>query len=134
MTDKLESSEEHIKVIRTRTRPKVTVGETTKIKMGCGSMYVTVNEDEKGICEVFITVGKSGGCVASQCAGLSNLISLALRSNIQIDKIVDQLSGIRCPEPSIEDEETVLSCADGIAKVLDAYFKRKKKEIEKGDK
>lgn len=59
-------------------RPRVTVGRTVEVKVGCGSLYVTINKDEHGIAEVFVKLGKSGGCSASQTEALGKMISLAL--------------------------------------------------------
>lgn len=115
-------------IVRTRKRPAITRGETHKISIGCGDMYVTVNEDEKGLCEVFISVGKSGGCVASQCEAIGRMISLSVRSSVQLSKVIDQLKGIRCPSPTLNSGGSVLSCADAIGKVLEIYMKNKKKE------
>ncbi len=108
-----------------RTRPKFTSGMTIKMVTGCGNMYVTINEDSQGPCEVFSQLGKSGGCTASQAETIGRLISLSLRSGVRIEKIIDQLKGIRCPSPVIYQGETTLSCADALAKALEIYIKEK---------
>lgn len=108
--------------VEPRPRPEVTVGQTHKIRSGCGNLYVTVNSDDTGVCEVFVQVGKSGGCIASQSEAVGRLISLALRSGIKLESIADHLAGIRCPSPNFYQGQTVLSCPDGIAHVLEKYL------------
>ncbi len=104
-----------------RARPKVTRGVTERVNTGCGNMYVTVNFDDNGPCEAFATLGKAGGCAAAQLEATSRLISNALRCGLDLNSIVKNLRGIRCPSISWEQGKAVMSCADAIAGVLDRY-------------
>jgi len=104
-----------------RKRSKTTSGVTEKVGTGCGSLYVTVNSDEQGICEVFSTLGKAGGCASAQLEAICRLISLALRSGIEVASVVRQLRGIRCPSIAWEEGKSILSCADAIASVLEKH-------------
>jgi ribonucleoside-diphosphate reductase alpha chain len=106
-----------------RKRPKVTTGVTERVNTGCGYIYVTVNFDNRGISEVFSTLGKAGGCAAAQLEAISRLTSVALRSGIDVDSIVKHLRGIRCPSIAWEQGHAILSCADAIASVLEKYIK-----------
>jgi len=104
-----------------RTRPEITKGMTRKIETGCGNLYITINYDEEGPFELFTTMGKVGGCASAQLEAVARLVSLGLRSNIDIDTIVKQLRGIRCPSPMWHKGEMVTSCADAVAKSLEKF-------------
>ncbi len=105
-----------------RKRAKTTAGVTERVTTGCGYLYVTVNSDERGICEVFSSLGKAGGCASAQLEATCRLISLALRSEIDVASVVRQLRGIRCPSIAWEEGKSVLSCADAIASVLEKHI------------
>ena len=105
-----------------RVRPSQTAGVTRRIRTGEGTLYITINEDENGLCEVFTTIGKAGGNAAAQSEAISRLISLSLRSGLDPHAIVRQLKGISGPNPTWEDGRLILSTPDAIGKALDDYL------------
>ncbi len=118
--EKKEKVSSKVVVAQLKPRPEVIVGTTTKITTGCGNLYVTVNQDNEGnLFEVFIQMGKAGGCAASQLEAIGRLISLALRGGVDIKVIIEQLKGIRCPSPNWANGKRIFSCADAIARVLE---------------
>jgi ribonucleoside-diphosphate reductase alpha chain len=107
---------------RPRIRPNTTIGTTRRIRTGEGTLYITINEDENGLCEVFTTIGKAGGNAAAQSEAISRLISLSLRSGVDPNAIIKQLKGISGPNPTWEDGRLILSTPDAIGKSLDDYL------------
>lgn len=109
-----------------RERPQATFGITERVRTGEGNLYVTINEDETGLCEVFTTIGKAGGSAAAQSEAISRLISLALRSGIDAREIVKQLKGISGPSPVWDGNGgQILSTPDAIGKVLERYIENR---------
>jgi ribonucleoside-diphosphate reductase alpha chain len=105
-----------------RTRSRVTSGVTSKFRMGCGTLFVTVNRDDQGLCEVFANLGKAGGC-PSQSEATCRAISTALRAGVSPKELIEQLSGIRCLSTArarqLANDITVRSCPDAIAKAIE---------------
>lgn len=100
-----------------RPRSESMMGLTKRVKIGCGNLYVTVNYDEYGICEVFTSTGKAGGC-PSQSEATARLASIALRSGIEIEEVMKQMRGIRCPSTIRQKGMKCTSCPDAIARVI----------------
>jgi len=115
------SGEETKRVVK-RERPKVLKGWTYQMQTGCGPLYVTVNEDSNGLFELFTTMGKAGGCAASQSEAIGRMVSLAWRSGVQARQVIKQLQGISCHSPSGFGENKVLSCADAVAKAIQSHL------------
>ena len=91
------------------------------METGCGTLYVTINEDEEGFFELFNTMGKAGGCAASQSEAIGRLVSLAWRGGVPTEEIIKQLSGISCHQQIGVGKDKVLSCADAIARAIKEY-------------
>ena len=105
-----------------KKRPDLIRGSTRLTMTGCGNLYVTINEDSEGhLFELFTSMGKAGGCAASQSEAIGRLVSLAFRSNIEPSEVINQLKGISCHSPIWHDGGRILSCSDAIAKALEKY-------------
>jgi ribonucleoside-diphosphate reductase alpha chain len=112
------------KVVK-RERPRALQGWTYQMQTGCGPIYITINEDKSGLFELFTTMGKAGGCAASQCEAIGRMVSLAWRSGVQARQVIKQLLGISCHAPSGFGDNKVLSCADGVAKAIQTHMMAK---------
>jgi len=112
---------EERKVVK-RERPKALQGWTYQMQTGCGPIYITINEDKAGLFELFTTMGKAGGCAASQCEAIGRMVSLAWRSGVQARQVIRQLLGISCHSPSGFGDNKVLSCSDAVAKAIQTHM------------
>ena len=85
-------------------RPSSLPSITRKIKISCGTLYVTLGFNEGKPYECFIRLGKIGSCGSAMMGGLGKIIGIALNNNgNSIDEIIDALLNIRCLSPSIEE-------------------------------
>ncbi|MCL2063353.1 MAG: vitamin B12-dependent ribonucleotide reductase [Candidatus Cloacimonetes bacterium] len=127
-----EKKNANIEKVAPRERPEVTAGITRRIETGCGHLYVTINSDINGPCEIFIQMGKVGGCPSAQLEAIGRLASMALRANVEPTAIIRQLKGIRCPSPMWNRGQMISSCADAIAKSLETFMIVKEKGMING--
>lgn len=105
-----------------KERPKILEGFTQKIKTGMGYLYVTVSEFNNKPFELFATIGKSGKSTQAKTEAIGRLISLALRSGIDVTEIIDQIKGIRGEHAVFQEGGLVYSIPDAIAKVLEKRY------------
>ncbi|MEE9132583.1 MAG: vitamin B12-dependent ribonucleotide reductase [Gemmatimonadota bacterium] len=109
-----------------RERPDTLRGITRKMLSPLGTLYVTINEDEKGRpFEVFTTLGKAGGAAMADAEAISRLISLALRSGIPLRTICRQLRGISCDRAVGFGSKKILSMPDAVALAIEEHLAEK---------
>ncbi len=105
-----------------KERPETLEGFTSRMKTGMGQLYVTVTEYEGQPFEVFATIGKSGRSTTAKTEAIGRLVSLALRSGVKVENIVEQLKGIGGEHPVFQDGGLVLSIPDAIGRILEKRY------------
>ncbi len=76
-------------------RDRLLTGQTMKVKLQEGSLYVTANFDSTSMREVFINLGKSGSEEKSYTEAIGKLVSRYLQIGGNVQDVVDSLKGIR---------------------------------------
>ena len=119
-TDKEEEPTATAQYRMSKDRPVSLVGRSIKVETGHGNMYVIVNADPETNTpfELFSALGKAGGCDNANLEAISRLTTLALRSGISSEEIVEQLINITCC-PAWDHGRLVKSAPDAMAYVLD---------------
>lgn len=107
-----------------RQRPDVMHGFTQRVQTGLGTLYLTVNEMDGRPFEVFATIGKSGHSVTAKAEAIGRLVSLALRSGVDVRDIAGQLRGIGGEHPVFRRKGLLLSIPDAVAWVLESHYLR----------
>ncbi|EKO37873.1 MAG: ribonucleoside-diphosphate reductase, adenosylcobalamin-dependent [Solidesulfovibrio magneticus str. Maddingley MBC34] len=107
---------------KVRNRPDIVFGFTQKVKTGLGELYLTVNEIDGKPFEVFATIGKSGRSVTAKAEAIGRLVSLALRSGVEVADIVGQLKGIGGENPVFQKKGLLLSIPDAVSWVLENRY------------
>ncbi len=105
-----------------KDRPETLEGFTTRIRTGMGNLYVTVTEYDGRPFEVFATIGRSGKSTMAKTEAIGRLITLALRTGVTVDNIIDQLKGIRGEHTVFHKGKLVLSIPDAIGRVLEERY------------
>ncbi len=103
-------------------RPETLEGFTTRIKTGMGQLYVTVNELNGRPFEVFATIGRSGKSTTAKTEAIGRLISLALRTGVDVHSIIEQIKGIGGEHAVFQKGGRVLSIPDAISRILEKRY------------
>jgi len=107
-------------------RPETLEGFTTKMVTGMGNLYVTVTEMNGNPFEVFATIGKSGRSTTAKTEAIGRLVSLAFRSGVSVETVVEQLKGIGGEHPVFQKDGLVLSIPDAISRILENRYLKDK--------
>ncbi len=79
-----------------RPRPKVTSGRTERIETPRGRIYVVVDEDDLGVCEVFVH------SFDVEAEAIGRLTSLALRAGVDPREVIEQLWRVQSKEVALD--------------------------------
>lgn len=104
-----------------RDRPKTLDGYTFRQQTGCGYVYITINHDEDGKpLEIFITLGKAGGCIGTLLSIIGRMLSLALRSGVDIKEILEYVEDTPCPQ----SVPGTIGCPEAVARAIKLWRKK----------
>jgi ribonucleoside-diphosphate reductase alpha chain len=114
-----------------RSRPDKLRGTTIRKETPLGTMFVSINEDDRGQpFEVFVTLGKAGGAAMADAEALGRLISLSLRSGIPLMQVHRQLRGISSDRAVGLGPNKVLSVPDAIGIALEDWWRDKSQGVQ----
>ncbi len=102
------------------SRDRLLTGQTMKVKLQEGSLYVTANFDSTSMKEVFINLGKAGDEDKSYTEALGRLVSKYLQIGGKVEDVVDSMKGIKASSSITWDKGMkYYSVPDAIAKSLE---------------
>ena len=103
-------------------RPETLPSTTDKIPTGYGNLYVSITEYEGKPFEVFCTISKSGQSIMAKAEVVGRLVSLALRNDISVNEVVEQLIEISGDHPLAWKDTVVKSIPDAVGKLLKGRY------------
>jgi ribonucleoside-diphosphate reductase alpha chain len=113
---------------KVKPRPYKRTGTTLSKETPFGTAHITMNNDEDGPAEVFITIGKAGSDVMAMAEGYGRSISLYLRTpsplsrEDKVRELVSQLKGIGGSRSIGFGEARISSLPDAIARALEEQW------------
>lgn len=103
-------------------RSAVLFGCTYCIKTSLGKVYITINEDKRGVREVFITLSKAGSTMNAHCSVEGRMISNQLKYGVPLQSIINHLKDTK-DIPTWWNGMQINSVPDAVAKALEDYVK-----------
>lgn len=106
----------------------VVPSRTRKVVMGCGNVYITVNDrsyTDKRPWRVFMQRGKVGNCARTLMEATARSATIMLQEDVPLERICRTYRGMRCEKGYVGH----LSCVDEMAKMLEEHLP----EEEDGD-
>ena len=90
-------------------------GVTYTSNCGCGNIYVTCNDVDGKLNEVFIKLGKAGGCASAVMTCTGTLLSHSLQNGMPLEPLILSLNGVGC--------HTKPNCLSEVGKILELHRK-----------
>lgn len=113
---------------KVKPRPYRRSGTTISKETPLGTIHITMNDDDDGPAEVFITIGKAGSDIMAMAEGYGRVISLYLRTQSvmsrreRVVEIVSQLRGIGGFRSIGFGQARIASLPDAIARAMDEHW------------
>jgi hypothetical protein len=117
-TDPFHNTWGLVNMQKTHNQPsnfKARPGITYETNCACGSIYITINDKE-----VFVRIGKAGGCASALNESVGKLVSAYLQKGGELEDVVKLLSGVSCHSANKE----TLSCIGAMAEVLKEHLNK----------
>lgn len=113
---------------RIKPRPDKRMGATLSRETPLGTVHITMNDDDEGPAEVFVTIGKAGSDIMAMAEGFGRFASLYLRMPSSLSRVelvqeaVSQLRGIGGSRSVGFGEKRISSLPDAIARAMDEHW------------
>jgi len=96
-----------------KRRKQILRGDTIRVKTGCGWLYTTLNLDGDNPAEIFLRLGKSGGCTAAFLESIQRICNSNLQTSMAVGEIKSKLEKMK---ENLKDSEKTETIVDDILK------------------
>lgn len=94
-------------------------GYTKKVKFGCGTIYINMDELDGQPLRLFLKLGKAGICQRALLESLGRVITIIMQESPELlPRICKTLKGVRCDQGTVGRQ----SCVDVVARDIEAYL------------